>query len=247
MFAILGDTVLSAKSELDFPDAPRRPAEILGRNREFHLFQAPQITLSAPQRQIFEELKKGTHVPQHLAQRATLILLAAEGEKNLRIAQTTGLARNTVKAWRQRWAARASRLNQIEANQPRALRAAIGVALEDAPRSGHPGKTTNIQLALILQMACESPEKYDVPLSHWTAAALARTAIQRGFVERISARQVGRYLAQADLKPHWSRYGLNPDVDDPEAFEANVRKICDSIRTHRNWPRRGSKCIPSTR
>ena len=192
----------------------------------FNLFQAPQITLSAPQRQIFEELKKGTRVTQHLAKRASLILLAAEGEKNLRIAQTTGLTRNTVKAWRQRWAARVSRLNQIEANQPRALRAAIGVALEDAPRSGHPGKTTNIQLALILQMACESPEKYDVPLSHWTAAALARTAIQRGFVERISARQVGRYLAQADLKPHWSRYGSNPDMDDPQAFEANVRKVC---------------------
>ena len=193
----------------------------------FNLFQAPQITLSAPQRQILEELKKGTHVAQHLAQRATLILLAAEGENNVRIAKTTGLARNTVKTWRQRWAASASRLNQIETKQPRALRAAIGVALEDAPRSGHPGKTTNIQLALILQMACESPEKYDVPLSHWTSVALAHTAIQREIVESISSRQVGRYLAKADLKPHLSRYWLNPDVDDPEAFEANVRKICD--------------------
>ena len=84
----------------------------------FNLFQAPQITLSAPQRQILEELKKGTHVAQHLAQRATLILLAAEGENNVRIAKTTGLARNTVKTWRQRWAASASRLNQIETKQP---------------------------------------------------------------------------------------------------------------------------------
>ena len=100
----------------------------------FNLFQAPQITLSAPQRQMLEKLKKRTHVPQHLVQRATLILLADEGENNARIAQTTGLARNTVKTWRQRWVARASRLNQIEANQPRALRAAIGGALEDAPR-----------------------------------------------------------------------------------------------------------------
>ncbi len=64
-------------------------------------------------------------------------------------------------------------------------------------------------------MECENPEKYDVPLSHGTAAALAHTAIQRGIVESISARQVGRDVAHADLKPHLSRYGLNPDVDDP--------------------------------
>ena len=57
------------------------------------------------------------------------------------------------------------------------------------------------------------------------SAALAHTA-KPGIVESISARQVGRYLAQADLKPHWSRYGSNPDMDDPQAFEANVRKVC---------------------
>ncbi len=176
---------------------------------------------------ILEELKNGTHVPQHLAQRATIILLAGEGQTNVDIARTTKWNRNTVKQWRKRWAASAPKLDKIEADQPRALRAAIGAALEDAPRSGNPGKITNIQLALILQMVCEKPEKYDVPISHWTAAALAHTAIERGIVESISARQVGRYLAEADLKPHLSRYWLNPDVEDPKEFEANVRRICD--------------------
>ena len=59
------------------------------------------------------------------------------------------------------------------------------------------------------------------PLPPWP------TAIQREIVESISARQVGRYLAEADLKPHLSRYWLNPDVDDPQEFEANVRRVCD--------------------
>ena len=108
---------------------------------------------------ILEELKNGTHVPQHLAQRATIILLAGEGQTNVDIARTTKWNRNTVKQWRKRWAASAPKLDKIEADQPRALRAAIGAALEDAPRSGNPGKITNIQLALILQMACEKPEK----------------------------------------------------------------------------------------
>ena len=193
----------------------------------FKLFQAPQITLSPRQHQILEELKKGTHVPQHLAQRATIILLAADGQTNADIARTIKVNRNTVKQWRKRWAASAPTVDKTEADQPRALRAAIEAALEDAPRSGNPRKITNIQLTLILQMACEKPEKYDVPTSHWTAAALAHTAIGREIVESISARQVGRYLAAADLKPHLSRYWLNPDVDDPKEFEANARRVCD--------------------
>ncbi len=81
----------------------------------FKLFQAPQITLSPRQRQILEELKNGTHVPQHLAQRATIILLAAEDTDNAVIARTTGWNRNTVKQWRKRWAASAPGLDKIEA------------------------------------------------------------------------------------------------------------------------------------
>ncbi len=129
----------------------------------FKLFQAPKIPLSPRQRQILEELKNGTHVPQHLAQRATIILLAADGKTNTHIARTIGVNRNTVKAWRKRWAASPPTLNRTEAERPRALRAAIGAALEDAPRSGNPGKITNIPPALMLQMACEKPEN-DLPL-----------------------------------------------------------------------------------
>ena len=80
----------------------------------FKLFQAPQITLSPRQHQILEELKNGTHVPQHLAQRATIILLAAEGQTNADIARTTKSNRNTVKEWRKRWAASAPRLDKTE-------------------------------------------------------------------------------------------------------------------------------------
>ena len=81
----------------------------------FKLFQAPKITLSPRQRQILEELKKGTHVPQHLAQRATIILLAAYGQTNTKIARTIKVNRNTVKAWRKRWAASAPTLDPTEA------------------------------------------------------------------------------------------------------------------------------------
>ena len=152
---------------------------------------APPITLSSKQRTVLVRLKNGTHGEQHLAQRATIILLAAEGKDNALIARITGWTRNTVKKWRDRWAASVPELDQIEAERPRGVRAAVGGALADAPRSGHPSRITNLQRALILQMACEKPEKYDIPLSHWTAAALAHTAIQREIVDSIPAGKWG--------------------------------------------------------
>jgi len=192
----------------------------------FARFRAPKITLSDAQRTLLETLHRGTHVAQHFQQRATIILLAADGQSNAAIAGRTGLNRNTVKQWRRRWANEAPVLAETEASHRRQLRAAIEDTLDDAPRSGNPGKITNIQLACIIEMACEPPTKYDVPFSHWTADALAHTAIQRKIVPSISARQVGRYLAHADLKPHRSKYWLNPKVDDPEAFKAQVMDLC---------------------
>ena len=51
--------------------------------------------------------------------------------------------------------------------------------------------------------------------------------MKRGIVESISARTVGRFLNEADLKPHLSRYWLNPQISDPEAFAQEVKTVCD--------------------
>jgi hypothetical protein len=43
-------------------------------------------------------------------------------------------------------------------------------------------------------LACEDPQATQQPFSHWTPTELAREAIQRGIVESISPRSVGRFL-----------------------------------------------------
>jgi putative transposase len=59
-------------------------------------------------------------------------------------------------------------------------------------------------------MACESPEKYDRPISHWTSRELAEEMVKQKIVESISPRHVARLLSEATLKPHLSEYWLNP-------------------------------------
>ena len=78
--------------------------------------------------------------------------------------------------------------------KPPALREAIGRVLGDLPRAGCGGKFTAEQIAQILAVACEPPEKSGRPVTHWTPRELAGEAVKRGIATSISVRQVGRFL-----------------------------------------------------
>ena len=39
--------------------------------------------------------------------------------------------------------------------------------------------------------------------------------------------QVGRYLREAELQPHRSKYWLNTKEKDPARFQAKVEEVCD--------------------
>jgi transposase len=99
--------------------------------------------------------------------------------------------------------------------------------LADEDRPGAPGQFTPEQVAQIYALACEPPENSGRPITHWTAAELADELQKRGVVESISASQVGRYLREAKLQPHKSRYWLNTKEKDPEEFQAQVQAVCD--------------------
>ena len=163
---------------------------------------APRIELTHKVRPILEAWAKGTHSALHLKQRATIILRAAEGATNQAIAAETGWSRTMVKRWRNRWAQAAPEIAAQEVLKPWTLQRQVAAALQDAPRPGKPCRFTPEQVAQIITMACRPPADFAVPLTHWTPAALAREAMAQGIVEQISPRQVGRFLTEADLKPH---------------------------------------------
>lgn len=103
-------------------------------------------------------------------------------------------------------------------------------ALEDNERSGAPPTFSAQQVAMIIALACEKPSDTEVPVSHWSASELARKAVARKIVSSISARQVGRFLDDADLKPHRIAYWLtSPDkLAKPAEYQANVERVCDT-------------------
>jgi transposase len=130
--------------------------------------------------------------------RAKIILRSGAGEGHGEISRALGISKYTSRLWRTHWIELSGRELSVEER------------LEDAARCGTPATFTLEQLTQLYALACEPPEKYGRPISHWTARELADELMKQKIVERISQRHVGRLLAEADLKPHQSGYWLHP-------------------------------------
>ena len=193
--------------------------------------KAAKVTITERQRDILLTLRNAVTAPSHLRQRAAVILLAFDGLRNEEITERLGLGQRQVGRWRRRWAKAWNALTDIECGETLAdLRRAIEGILTDEPRPGAPGKFTPEQVTQILAVACEPPEKSGRPITHWTAHELADEVVKRGIVTSISTSQVSRYLREAALQPHKSRYWLNTTEKDPEQFQKQVETVCDTYR-----------------
>jgi putative transposase len=160
---------------------------------------APQprpLHLSARQRALLEPLVRRASTSQQLLRRVRIVLLAADGANNEQIGRQLGLDRGTVRTWRNRWLAAASRLEAAETDteSERVLTEVIAMILADEPRPGAPVTFTAEQVVQIIALACEDAQAAGYPISRWTPRELAAEAAKRGLVERISPRSVGRFL-----------------------------------------------------
>ena len=190
--------------------------------------KAAAVTVTETQHTILLELTQSKTTSRQLVQRGQVILLAFSGMLNVAIAGEVGLHRKQVGLWRQRWQESFDALVAIECRESRAaLRRSIEDVLSDAPRAGAPGEFTAEQVTMILAVACELPEQSGRPIDHWTGRELADEVIRRGIVDSISVSQVNRYLAEAALQPHRSKYWLNTTEKDNALFEQQVQTVCD--------------------
>jgi transposase len=122
---------------------------------------------------------------QQKAQRARIILKAAEGKNHAQIGAELKVSVDMARLWRRRW---------LEL-QPIALDdLSVEERLEDLPRPGAPAQITADQLCQMEQLACQAPEQAGRPISQWTGREIADELMRRGIVERISPRHASRLL-----------------------------------------------------
>jgi transposase len=134
---------------------------------------APVIELSAEERVTLERWARGRTVQARQAQRAKIVLLAAEGRMNLEIAAELEIMPNTVCRWRGRFAEK--RINGIE---------------KDLPRGGR-----NANTALARRIIEATTQTKPANATHWSTRSLAEhLGVNRSRVQRV--------WAAAGLQPH---------------------------------------------
>ena len=146
--------------------------------------------------------------------RARIVLLAGAGISVRETARALEIGRATVQRWRKRW--------RDSEKQPFSER------LCDAPRPGTPPTFTPEQICEVIALACEPPSESGRPFTHWTHAVLASAAAECGIVESISAHSVGRFLREADLKPHRTEGWINTPRD--ADFAPKCHDVCETYR-----------------
>ncbi len=148
---------------------------------------AGSISLRAGDEPKLSSLVRSSTVEAGLAQRARIVLLAAEGVSNTAIAARVGVSRPTVILWRTRY-----------------VKAGIE-GLGDLGRSGRPREIDDLEVVV----ATLTPPPEHLGVTHWSARLLAR---EMG----ISFASVARIWRENDLKP-WKRetfkFSTDPELE----------------------------------
>jgi transposase len=186
---------------------------------------ARPIALRAAERERLKKMAYGHKTEYRLRVRAQIVLHAARGRSNARIARETGLHLDTVRCWRSRFAERG-----------------LG-GLSDRTRSGRPASFTALQIAEVKALACQLPAETGTPLSRWSCPELAREVVARAIAGSVSASTVRRWLKDDVLKPWQYRSWIF--VRDPD-FRAKAARVMDLYaRTWQGEPLGGDEYVIS--
>ena len=139
---------------------------------------AVEIVLSPAQRAEVEKLARGRAVAVRVAERARIVLLAAEGKQNQEIAEICEVTRRTVGVWRRRFAEKG-----------------ISGIVKDAPRSG---RRRSIREEVAGEIVRKTTQETPAAATHWSTRSLAKEM-------DLSPSTIGRVWRRHGLKPHLAR------------------------------------------
>jgi len=127
--------------------------------------KATAIMLSQESRDYLLSLVRSRSVPQALARRAKIVLLAADGQSNQEIAREVGLCRASVGLWRNRYVKQGL------------------MGLYDELRPGGPRSIDDEKIQLLIDKTLKSKPKGS---THWTVRSVAKeTKLSKSTVQRV--------------------------------------------------------------
>ena len=197
------------------------------------------IILTPLMSKLLEEIVCSRTVCSAIVQRAKCVMLACRDMQMIEISRIVNLSARAVNRWVHRFGESLEALHHVEQLGVNAkLHRAIIDCLCDAPRSGRPKTFTPAQVASLISIACEAPEKSGRPVTSWTMKEIADEAKLRNIVVSISTSQVQRLLDRVHLRPHKNKGWCFTTEKDQELFQRQVETVC---QTYIEAPKRQEK------
>ena len=164
-----------------------------------------RITLTSEERSQLQAMVQGGQAPVRKVKRAQILLAAARGSSDERIAANVAVGTSTVFRTKRRF-----------------VEEGLEPALSEAPRPGAARKLTAKQEALLVATACSKPP---AGRARWTLSLLADEMVRLTDHRSLSAATVGRRLAEKELKPWQEKMWCIPKVD--AEFVARMEDVLD--------------------
>ena len=152
-----------------------------------------RVTLSSEERGQLLALVNGGRVPVRRVKRAQILLAAAAGSSDERIAAHVSVGTSTVYRTKRRF-----------------VEEGLEAALSEATRPGVPRKLAAKEEALLVATACSKPP---AGRARWTLSLLADEMVRLTEHRALSADTVRRRLAEKELKPWQEKMWCIPKVD----------------------------------
>ena len=184
--------------------------------------RATRVVLSEKEQEALTRISRRYRSEQQVAQRARIILAAAQGQSNAQIARELAINVDTVRLWRDRWVG----LQGIDLDT-----LSISERLQDAPRPGKKPEITMEQRCQMAALACEDPKKAGRPISQWTGREIADEVMARGIVQQISPRHAARLLKKGGSNRTASATGSRPSQ-----MRGATRKLSRGVSSTRRLP-----------
>ncbi len=204
------------------------------------------INLTDTVKKILEHFIRRPKSAQGLVRRAEIILELASGKSKRGVAKDQKVTKNTVSKWCECWREDNDSLIEIENNPditPKEFFKKVIETLSDKPRAGAPATFTPEQIVKIAAIACEVTDDSEKAISRRTLKEIADEAVKRKIIKSVSPASVWRFLNEADIKPHKSRYWLNTTEKDSDIFDKQCRNVCDIYRKAPELHKLGVKII----
>ena len=137
-------------------------------------------------------------------QRISIVLSRIIGKSINETHRDLGVSLNTIRKWRRRWESGQERFRALEEDEQGCrvkdylFGSHINELLSDKPRSGVPKRISLAQEQQIVSLACESPEKHDIPIDYWTRGMLAHVGKAMKIVDMISPRYISIILKKTN-------------------------------------------------